>query len=163
MFDVVAGSAFAVSEGALRALLADSNKASDVGATTPHVLQASLAAPYADGFAFVQRQRTAGGWSAVDAALRAPPLTTEQLLHADKYASREPPMPVAVPGVGALGPGFRAVLDDVVGEQGLRLMLEEWTTGPVAERGAAGWGATATSSRGATTTGRTPSRWAGAR
>ncbi len=97
MFDVVAGSAFSVSEGALRTLLAVSNAMSDVGTTTPHVLQASLSAPYADGFAFVQRQRTAGGWAAVDAALRAPPVSTEQLLHADKYASREPPIAVPVP------------------------------------------------------------------
>jgi len=140
MLDVVAGSAFAVSEGALRTLLAASNALSDVGATTPHVLQASLSAPYSDGFGFVQRERTAGGWAAVDAALRSPPVSTEQLLHADKYASREPPIPVPVPGLAALGPGFRAVLDDVIGEQGLRLMLEEWASPPVAERGAAGWG-----------------------
>jgi hypothetical protein len=140
MFDVVAGSAFSVDEGALRKSLVDSNASSGVAATTPHVLQAALIAPYADGFSFVQRQRAAGGWPAVDAALRAPPVSTEQILHADKLASREPPIPVPVPTFAALGSGFRAVLDDVVGEQGLRLMLEEWTGADPAERGAAGWG-----------------------
>ncbi len=140
MLDVVAHSAFDVSDGALRTMLAVSNALSDVSAATPHVLQASLSAPYSDGFAFVQRERTTGGWPAVDAALRRPPLSTEQLLHADKYASREPPLAVAVPTFAALGPGFVAALDDVNGEQGLRLMLEEWASGAVAERAAAGWG-----------------------
>ncbi len=140
MLDVVAGSAFSVSESALRAVLAVSNATSGIAATTPHVLQASLSAPYADGFAFVQRQRTLGGWPAVDAALRSPPASTEQLLHADKYAEREPPLTVPVPTFAAIGGGFRVVLDDVIGEQGLRLMLEEWTGAAIAEKGAAGWG-----------------------
>ncbi len=140
MLDVVAGSAFGVSDGALRTLLAVSNAMSEVGATTPHVLQESLIAPYADGFGFVQRLREKGGWPAVDAAWGARPASTEQLLHADKYATHEPPIPVPVPTFAAVGPGFRAVLDDVIGEQGLRLMLEEWTGDALAERGAAGWG-----------------------
>src|SRR6185437_16309232 len=88
--DVVAGSAFDVSETALRTLLELSGGAS--GVASPHVLQASLSAPYADGFAFVQRERRRGGWAAVDAALLSPPVSTEQLLHADKYAQREPPI-----------------------------------------------------------------------
>jgi hypothetical protein len=140
MLDVVAGSAFKVSEGELRMMLSLSNAASEVAATTPHVLQTSLAAPYADGFAFVQRRRAAGGWPAVDAAIRSPPASTEQLLHDDKYASREPPIAVPVPPITPLGEGFRPVLDDVIGEQGLRLMLEEWTGDRAAEKGAAGWG-----------------------
>jgi hypothetical protein len=140
MLDVVAGSAFGVSEQALRTLLAASNAMSDVGATTPHILQASLAAPYADGFAFVQRLRTTGGWPAVDEALRNLPRSTEQLLHPDKYAAHEPPLQVPVPSVERAGPGLARVLDDVNGEQGLRLMLEEWTHPREAERAAAGWG-----------------------
>ena len=69
-----------------------------------------------------------------------PPVSTEQILHADKYASREPPVPVPAPTFAGVGPGFRAVLDDVVGEQGLRLMLEEWTGEEPARKAAAGWG-----------------------
>jgi hypothetical protein len=140
MFDVVTGSAFDVSDTMLRTMLAASNALSDVSATTPHVLQSSLTAPYGDGFAFVQRRRTEGGWPAVDAAMRDPPRTTEQLLHPEKYASREPAIDVPALPVGALGPGFRAVLADVVGEQGLLLMLEEWTGHATAAKAAAGWG-----------------------
>ncbi len=150
MLDVTLGSAFKVSPELLTKLIASANAASDVATSTPHILQTSLAAPYTDGFAFVQRVRAEGGWPAVDAAIRNLPTTTEQLLHADKYASREPPIDVAAPPITALGAGYRRVVDDVIGEQGLRLMLEEWVPGsagspvgvpsPRAEAGAAGWG-----------------------
>lgn len=140
MLDVVAGSAFNISDTTLRRLLSASMALSMDGITTPHILQATLTAPYADGFTFVQQRRQKGGWPAVDAAFGALPATTEQLLHADKFEAKEPAIPVPVPAVDALGSGFRAVLDDVMGEQGLRLMLEEWTTRARAVQAAAGWG-----------------------
>lgn len=140
MLDVVAGSAFNVSEGALRQLLALSNAVSKEGSAAPKVMQSSLAAPYADGFAFVQGRRTKGGWPEVDAAWRALPETTEQLLHQDKYEAREPAIRVDPPTFAALGAGFTAAIDDVMGEQGLRLMFEEWTYGATATEAAAGWG-----------------------
>ena len=39
-----------------------------------------------------------------------------------------------------LGAGYRVEDDDVMGEQGLRLVLEQWTTGERARQAAAGWG-----------------------
>jgi hypothetical protein len=140
MLDVTLGSAFDVSESALRRLIAISTALSAQGASTPRALLESLTAPYTDGFAFVQDRRQRGGWPAVDAALRALPASTEQILHPDKYDAREPPIPVGVPPIGALGPGFRAALDDVVGEQGLRIMLGQWAAERAAAEGAAGWG-----------------------
>ncbi len=139
MLDVTVGSAFNITVGELRALLMASSALSSVGAT-PRVLQSSLNAPYGDGFAFVQELRRKGGWTAVDGALRTPPATTEQLLHVDKFTAREPAVEVPPPSVAALGPGFEAVLDDVVGEQGLRIALEDWTRDAEAARAAAGWG-----------------------
>ncbi len=98
MLDVVARSAFDVSDGALRD---DARRLQRPVRRLPRPRRTSSrprsARPYADGFAFVQRQRTAGGWAAVDAALRRPPESTEQLLHADKYASPR----AAAPGAGA--------------------------------------------------------------
>jgi hypothetical protein len=140
MFDVTLGSAFNVPEAALRNVLALSNAVSETSARTPHVLQESLIAPYADGFAFVQERRHAGGWKAVDAAWRALPASTEQLMHPEKYLAHEAPIAVPVPTLAALGPGFRAATHDVLGEQGLKMMLAEWTNAPAAAAGAAGWG-----------------------
>jgi hypothetical protein len=140
MFDVTLGSAFNVSESLLRKALALSNAVSATSTTTPHALQESLIAPYADGFAFIQERREHGGWPAVDAAWRELPQSTEQLLHVEKYLAREPPIKVSVPTFKALGEGFRAVTNDVMGEQGLRIMLGEWTGEREAHAAAAGWG-----------------------
>ena len=42
--------------------------------------------------------------------------------------------------MGALGEGFRPVWSDVMGEQGLRIVLEDWAHRMTAKEGAAGWG-----------------------
>jgi hypothetical protein len=106
----------------------------------PQALKSSLIAPYIDGLRFVHALRRRGGWAEVDRAWKALPSTTEQLLHLEKYDRREPPLPVPGPPLDALGGGFRVELTDLVGEQGLRIMLESWGTPREARRAAAGWG-----------------------
>ncbi|MEP7120940.1 MAG: hypothetical protein ABJE95_08530 [Byssovorax sp.] len=140
MYDVVAGSAFNVSDTLFQGLATASTALSAEGSAAPYVLQASLIAPYSDGFSFVQALRIRGGWPAVDAAWRALPDTTEQLLHIEKYEAREPAIAVAIPATDALGAGFRATLDDVMGEQSLRIAVEAWAGRSVAVAAAAGWG-----------------------
>jgi hypothetical protein len=104
------------------------------------VLQRSLTAPYADGLVLVQALRRRGGWPAVDAVWRALPDTTEQLLHLDELDAREPAKPVSAPPNARLGSGFHPALDEVMGEQSLRILLEEWTRRAEAASAAAGWG-----------------------
>jgi hypothetical protein len=140
MYDVMAGSAFNVSDKLFQSLATASTALSAEGSAAPYVLQASLIAPYSDGFSFVQALRLRGGWPAVDSAWRSLPDTTEQLLHIEKYAAREPAIAVAVPALDALGPGFHATLDDVMGEQSLRIAIEAWAGRSVAIPAAAGWG-----------------------
>ncbi|WP_437646511.1 hypothetical protein [Sorangium sp. So ce362] len=139
MFDVLVGSAFQMDESTLRKLVAMSTALSSVG-DTPLVLQESLGAPYTDGFAFVQALRRDGGWASVDAVWRALPETTEQLLHPEKLAAREPAVEVAVPTAAALGPGYRVVFDDVMGEQALRIAFAAYAHREAAIGAAAGWG-----------------------
>ena len=105
----------------------------------PGFLVRALMSPYADGLAFVSEIRRRGGsWAAVDAAWRERPVSTEQILHPEKYLAREavvPLPPVATP------PGFSgAVFRDVMGELGLRLLFEEWAPSQAAARAATGWG-----------------------
>lgn len=105
----------------------------------PRVLRGSLVAPYIDGLQFVHELRRRGGWAAVDAAWSSPPTTTEQLLHIDKYESREPAeaIPTAPPPEDE---GWAVLHEDALGEQGLRLVFEEWAPRRVARVAAAGWG-----------------------
>jgi hypothetical protein len=62
---------------------------------------------YASGAAFVQSLVRTGGWSAVDAAFAAPPLSAEQVLHPTKYTTArdwpvtiEPALPQSVQDAG---------------------------------------------------------------
>lgn len=107
-------------------------------AKIPRVLRSSLVAPYVDGVLFVHALRRRGGWAAVDAAWRSPPETTEQLLHLDKYDAHERPVALPEPPPPDRE-AWKVAYDDVFGEQGLRIALEDWVPKRTAAVAAAGW------------------------
>jgi hypothetical protein len=110
-------------------------------ADTPPFLQETLVSPYLDGLGFVNALRRKGGWAAVDAAFRDLPTTTEQILHPEKFFKREGPINVAAPVPEQhLGPGFRAVLVDSMGESGMRIAFGTRDPRSIAAKAAAGWG-----------------------
>lgn len=141
MLDVTLGSAFEMNEEAVRLAFVASTLLSEVGAKTPKAINSSLVAPYVDGFACIQALRRRGDWKAVDEVWRNLPETTEQLLHIEKLLAREPAEAVAIPVLGPLEKdGFKVVIQDVMGEQGLRILLEDIASRNVAREAAAGWG-----------------------
>lgn len=141
MFDVAVGSAFEMTEEAVRLAFVASTLMSEVGARTPKAINSSLVAPYVDGFACIQALRRRGDWRAVDEVWRNLPETTEQLLHIDKLLAREPAEAMTTPSLGPLEKdGYKIVVEDVMGEQGLRILLEDITRRGVAKEAAAGWG-----------------------
>jgi hypothetical protein len=90
--------------------------------------------PYDAGPDFVSALVAAGGQARVDEAFRAPPTTSAEVLHPDRYLSGRSRAPV--PEVGADG----TVVDQgVVGEYLLGLVLGETLPVRDAERAAAGW------------------------
>jgi hypothetical protein len=107
--------------------------------SVPGIIARSLVAPYADGLDFVRYLRQhASGWAGVDRAFRAPPASTEQILHPEKYLAAEAIIALPAPQ----GPsGFpEASFRDVTGEQGLRLLFEEWAPTREAASAASDWG-----------------------
>jgi hypothetical protein len=110
----------------------------------PALLQATLQFPYSAGLNFVGAQFRGGGWAAVDALYKAPPDTTEQILHADKYASGEKAVRVTFPAdlAGRLGSGWKDILQDTLGEFQLSVWLREvgGLAAADANSAAAGWG-----------------------
>ncbi|HVZ74377.1 MAG TPA: hypothetical protein VHJ20_18480 [Polyangia bacterium] len=101
--------------------------------------RAEAAFAHGDGLAFVARVRTRAPWSAVDALWAAPPRSSEQVLHPEKYDAREAPMTVDATAPPALA-AWREVSADVLGELGVRAWLARAVEPPRAERAAAGWG-----------------------
>ncbi|HXK19392.1 MAG TPA: hypothetical protein VNG33_16390 [Polyangiaceae bacterium] len=108
--------------------------------SAPPVLVRSLLAPYVDGLLFTNYLRSRGGFAAVDEAWRSPPTSTEQLLHPEKFLAHEPPLVVPLPPPPASAPELSERFHDVMGEQTLRLLFEEWLPARTAAAAAADWG-----------------------
>jgi hypothetical protein len=110
--------------------------------SAPLFLREQLLFPYSDGFNFIRQIYQAGGYAGVDEVFRNPPESTEQILHPDKYRNREQPIVVSLPELsqGSLGPGWRTINSNVLGELDLRLILTQLTNSVRGVRGASGWG-----------------------
>jgi hypothetical protein len=110
--------------------------------SAPLYVREQLLFPYGEGFNFVrQAYQTGGGYAAVDELFLHPPDSTEQVLHPEKYRAHEQPVVVSLPDlVPVLGPGWRTINSNVVGELDLRLILQQLTDQTRAVRGASGWG-----------------------
>lgn len=98
-------------------------------ATAPRALTEQLTFPYIYGLTFIQAVKQQGeGWSAVDAAFARPPLSSEQILHPDKYLSATPDWPTAMQARRPerwIGRGWSLSEDDTLGEFGASILLSE--------------------------------------
>ena len=124
-----------------------STSSDDPFADAPQLVRDSLLFPYTRGFEFtVQLLQQAGGWALIDDAFANPPVSTEQVLHLDKFLENETPVPVDLPDLAvALGEGWSETGQDTLGEFLLASYLathaEQTADGlAAASVAAAGWG-----------------------
>src|SRR6185503_12973069 len=96
----------------------------DRDAPGPRYLREELRFPYVEGGLFVEHLFRHGGWRAVDAAYRRPPVSTEQILHPERYPG-DAPLSLRIATQIAPGPRARRIYDDVLGERGIRAMLRQ--------------------------------------
>ena len=103
----------------------------------PPVLAETLIFPYARGVVFAAHLTNAGGWAALDRAYANPPLSTEQVLHPEKYLDGTKADPPTSVDLGELKPGddWKEVTRDVMGELVTGIMLR----GYGGRSAAAGW------------------------
>ena len=111
----------------------------------PPILRESLLFPYIQGLTFVAGLVRAGSdWSAVNAAFKNPPASTEQILHPDKYRAHEQPIATQLPAdlAGRMGAGWSSALEDTFGEFQFQVWLAQNTAidSATADAAAAGWG-----------------------
>lgn len=110
--------------------------------SAPRYIQEGLLFPYQDGQTFIQALESAGGDERVNAAFENPPLSTEQILHPEKYLGENPDQPATVdlPDIsGDLGDGWEQINSNVLGEWDINIMLDE-NGASNSEQAAAGWG-----------------------
>ncbi|MEA2026763.1 MAG: hypothetical protein U9O18_08725 [Chloroflexota bacterium] len=81
--------------------------------------------PYVDGAAFVFDKWGDGDWSAIDALWANPPVSSEQILHPERYPDDVPDV-VEMPDIAAaLGPGWEVAAEMVVGEMQIGVLLAD--------------------------------------
>ena len=93
---------------------------------TPPILKEPLLADYTSGLTLaLGAWQTTRSFDGVNALFRNPPDTTEQVLHPDKLASREPAVVVTIPKDLAtrLGKGWTVSLQDTLGELVLGILV----------------------------------------
>jgi hypothetical protein len=108
----------------------------------PRYVREALVFPYSAGAAFVDDLQADAGWEAVNEVFRqGGPASTEQVMHPEKYAAQERPLPVRVGDYrDALPAGARVVARGDLGEFDTAQFLREGNGRRRAERAAAGWG-----------------------
>jgi hypothetical protein len=89
----------------------------------PLVLRRQLEFPYTEGFVFATTLHEEGGFAAVNEALTTPPVSTEQILHPEKYAAGEEPADVPAPDLlDQLGSQWHVAYEQTMGELGIQIV-----------------------------------------
>jgi hypothetical protein len=102
--------------------------------SAPSIISETMTFPYLRGMVFCARLANEGGWKAVDEAYKNPPVSTEQILHPEKFRAK-PDFPMLI-DLGELRPGppWKEVGRNVLGELQTQVML-----GRQGASAAAGW------------------------
>jgi hypothetical protein len=93
--------------------------------------------PYRDGFRLMSALYRAGGPELSDRVYAALPLSTEQVLHPEKYVAGERPLVIPIPD---LPTNWQRLATGSLGELRLRAALLECTDPALANLAASGWG-----------------------
>jgi hypothetical protein len=116
------------------------NYESPVFDRAPAFMQQDFIFPYAQGLEFVRTLYLEGRWAGVDAAYQDLPLSTEQILHPERYPDDKPRRVVLPELTAALGEGWREIDLNNLGEWYTRLTLMEQLSEETAAAAAEGWG-----------------------
>lgn len=111
--------------------------------SAPYFIQTNLLFPYMQGLLFVTQGALNGGTEQRNALFRFPPMSTEQIIHPEKYYIndvRDEPTSVTISGISEiLGAGWNLVYQNNVGEFFIRTLFEQNDMKEQASTIAAGW------------------------
>lgn len=109
----------------------------------PPYIRKGLLLPYDEGFKFVQSIKEDSGdtETIVNEALRAPPMSTQQILHPEDYLDKKhAPIDVTLPDLTAsLGEGWKNIDTDTLGEWDFQVWFEQYTTAATGADVGDGW------------------------
>ncbi len=129
----------AAAEEALAPLLsAGSLERANAPKDLPDFFIEQLFFPYVEGTAYVRRAVSRGGWKEVDRLWNDPPLSTAEILHAER---RPAPAADLLPADASrlAPPGSRFLYSDTLGEWTIRFLLRRSNSQEEASEAASGW------------------------
>jgi len=88
----------------------------------PPFVKETLIFPYLTGLTFVESMRKTAPWTKIDEVFKAPPESTEQVMHPEKYAAKEHPARITPAPVAAMG-ARKEARRDVFGELVLKILF----------------------------------------
>jgi len=109
----------------------------------PSFLLESFAGVYLIGVTFVHSIHSVGGWQEVEKLYRQnPPISTEQILHPEKWQIGEAPVRIEWPSFAAesLFADWSVLDENVLGEFSWRILFNQNGLAAEAEEAASGWG-----------------------
>lgn len=106
----------------------------------PALLIETFSFRYRDGLRFVEEVRRKRGLQGINELFARPPLSSEQILHTEKYFQQERPREVGLDEGAFNQGGWRLVTSTPLGEIGVRGFLMAGASERDATRAAAGWG-----------------------
>lgn len=112
----------------------------EVGAFFPPLLTETFVFRYRDGARFVETIRRKQGERGVDELFQHPPVSSEQVLHPEKYLERESPREVLLDEAAFASKGWKSATSTPLGEIGVRGLLMAGVADKDAISAAAGWG-----------------------
>lgn len=107
----------------------------------PGAILEELLFQYYGGVSFVSRALQERGWLGVSLLYRYPPLSTEQILHPERYFDEpDPPTAITLKNLSALfPPDWSEIENNVLGELMVRALLQRFFAAEEAAAAAQGW------------------------
>ena len=126
----------------LSALVRSSPLAGSELGSAPAIVRVPLLSAYVDGLGFAANLHGDGGWGRVDRAHADPPVSTEQVLHPERFVHHDMPQRLRLQHPEqVLGDGYQLVQEDTLGELEIGVYFGLGTSNPdLGARAAFGWG-----------------------
>ncbi len=109
--------------------------------TVPRYIMDNLLFSYLYGFDFVLQLKTRGGWEDVNRAYQDIPVSTEQIMHPDKYfEARDNPTRITLPPLPEHVSSWKELERNTLGEFNIQLLIDGFLPVAQARLAAEGWG-----------------------
>lgn len=116
----------------------DAAKQFPVFGGAPLYLQQTLMFPYTHGMLFQQAVFQKAGRTAFAEVFRRPPVSSQQVLHPDRYFARAAPSKPSLPSA-QLPPGYKKIMESTIGELDHQILLQQYIGEEEARRLAPRW------------------------